>query len=450
MKRILCPTLPLAFFLLSYLPAAEEWESVLQANINSEYSETRHNAVKQVDTKCAKGLKALWNVLAITNPDQVDWYVREGAYEALTNAEGEEAMNEILRLLKAPGNDLAKEAVIYSVIWKIRKQFVKQHGGNDDRKIQEATFLLRKKRGLEYFGLVLPFLKELDPDGKKLEWIRTAFEDKSSRVRRAAITGFMAYPDNSSIPLLIDNLKRLEKKKAQNYREWVQDRFALETLTGEYFRENVEDWARWWEINKNRFGIEKRVEDELEKKEGDGLQQRTTVVREAGVEVTLNMKVAGEKKGYPLLVLPWRHYEPDYFRPYFHGVEEFLRVYYVQMPQFDEFKGLARDSKTNYVVYPTEILAKSLASLMKEGKLEKYAILGHGPDSCVAAMMLASIYPKQVTHLVLINPRSAGSEYDTATINVRKEGTRRKNREIIKGADSITGRHGPGAQQPSL
>src|SRR4030095_618972 len=109
-------TFLLAVPFASFLHAAEEWETVLQANIGSEDSETRRNAVRQVDTKSAKGLKALWNVLAITNPDQVDWYVREGAYEALAGAEGEEAMNEILRLLKAPGNDLAKEAVIYSVI----------------------------------------------------------------------------------------------------------------------------------------------------------------------------------------------------------------------------------------------------------------------------------------------------------------------------------------------
>src|SRR5262245_12041530 len=142
MRRIACW---LSFALLascpSFLRGAEEWEAILQQGINSEYSQTRHDALKQVDTKTVKGLKALWSVLGITNPDVVDWYVREGAYEALTEAEGGEAEAEIHRLLTSKsaaaggpagevvsGSDLAKEAVVYSVIWKIRKDFIKVHG----------------------------------------------------------------------------------------------------------------------------------------------------------------------------------------------------------------------------------------------------------------------------------------------------------------------------------
>ncbi|MCH6559516.1 DUF2182 domain-containing protein, partial [candidate division KSB1 bacterium] len=62
----------------------------------------------------------------------------------------------------------------------------------------------------------------------------------------AAITGFLAYPHESSIGPLLANLKSLQKKKRKLYREWVWTRFALETLTGKSFREDVSSWLKWW------------------------------------------------------------------------------------------------------------------------------------------------------------------------------------------------------------
>ena len=62
--------------------ADDEWERILKKGIQSPYSQTRHNAVKGVDTSTVKGLRALWGILANKNPNQVDWYVREGAYAA--------------------------------------------------------------------------------------------------------------------------------------------------------------------------------------------------------------------------------------------------------------------------------------------------------------------------------------------------------------------------------
>ena len=111
-----------------------------------------------MDHEVRKGLKALWAVLAIRDPNKVDWYVREGAQEALSNATGEDAEKEILRVLKEGGDDLelAKEAIIYSIVWKIRRAIVKEQGGNDDKQINEVKYKLRKARGVEYFDMVLP------------------------------------------------------------------------------------------------------------------------------------------------------------------------------------------------------------------------------------------------------------------------------------------------------
>ncbi|MEE3230213.1 MAG: hypothetical protein VX272_04170, partial [Planctomycetota bacterium] len=55
--------LALSALCISTIRAAEEWEIVLRTNITSEYSKTRRDSLKQVDTSTTKGLKAIWNVL---------------------------------------------------------------------------------------------------------------------------------------------------------------------------------------------------------------------------------------------------------------------------------------------------------------------------------------------------------------------------------------------------
>lgn len=415
---------------------AEEWETILQHALGSEYSQTRQDGLKQIDTKSSKGLKALWKILSFKDWTKVDWYVREGAYEALLDADGEDAEKEIDRVLKGGEDELAREAVLYSMIWKMRRQVVRDNGENDDNKIAEVKYDLRKKRGVDYFNLVLPSIKRLDPQKKYLARFQAALEDKSPRVRRAAITGLTAYPDASSVPLLLGFLKKIEKQKAKSYREWVLARNALETLTGQYFRESLADWERWWEVLKDKFTIEKRIaEQKIE--EGDDERGRTVVVRKEGVEVTVHMKVAGDPDGYPLLVLPWMGMEVDYFRPYFHGVEEFCRAYYVRMPLIEDYKGLVRDNKTNLVRYPTQLLSQALVDVMKESGLDRFGVLAHGPDAGQLAAMLQAEHPDKVTHLVFINPRSRGSAYRDAIENVRREGLKVSSSEVVKGADSL-------------
>ena len=71
----------------------------------------------------------------------------------------------------------------------------------------------------------------------------------------------------------------------------------------------------------------------------------------------------------------------DYFRPYFHGVEEFCKVYYVRMPALEDYKGLQREAKGNIVKYPTQTLSVAMKDIMQQMGLEKFAVLGHGPDA---------------------------------------------------------------------
>jgi len=457
MKKLI-PILPVLFVLALERGACavEEWLRILQIGIQSEYSHERHDALKQVDVSSGKNLRILWKVLETQgkkDPLTFDWYVREGAYEALSGVETEDAREEILRLLKGNKNHLSKEAVVYSVIWKIRKDAVKELsqnpdlGPNEDRRIEQAKYLLRRTRGLEYIKLMLPILKKIDSGGERFEWIKIAFQDPHSRVRRAALQGFLVYPRVDTIPLLLDNmvkLKALEKKsklnKVRYFREWVLNRFALEQLTGQTdFRDVVEDWQRWWEVAKSKFSFEKRIKEELGDEDGKDKKTgfRTTVVRRGGVEVKVGMKIAGREDGYPLLVLPWRDYEPDYFRPYFHGLEEFLKVYYLYTPRIEDFKGLARGAGHNIIIYPTEQLAEALGEYMKGIGLKRFAVMGHGQDASTLAMYIAADPSQQVSHLILINPRTAGDRYGDALRNVQREGRRRNNREVVKGVDNL-------------
>ena len=94
---------------------------------------------------------------------------------------------------------------------------------------------------------------------------------------------------------------------------------------------------------------------------------------------------------------------------------------------------MERDEKSLSINYPTEKLAAALKGYMSETGLERFAVLGHGPGACTLAMYVAATEPKQVSHLVLINPRSAGSKYRQALENVRNEGRRRRNSEVVNG-----------------
>lgn len=425
--------------------AEEEWLQALSKGLASEYSQDRHNALKQVNVSTARNLKVLWKVLDRIRKDSLifDWYVRQGAVEALSNVKEEGAKEEIGRLLKSKKYPYSKEAVVYSVIRRIRKDFVKDYGGANDEKVEEAKKKLRKTRGLEYIKMMLPRLKRLDPGGERFRWIELAFQDQDSRVRTAALNGFLTYPRATTIPLLINNLetlKALEKKSKKNkeryYREWVVNRFVLEQLSGQYFRDVVEDWKRWWSVAKDEFSLEKRIVEELGGADGKG-RGKTVVVQHGGVEVEVNMKIAGKRDGYPLLVIPWRGYEPDYFRPYFHGIEEFLRVYYLYMPRIEDFKGLKREGKSNIPKYPTKKLADVLSEYMKETGQERFAVMGHGPGASTLAMYLTASHSEQISHLIMINPRSEGKRYGAALENVKKVGRSRKIPEVVKGVDHV-------------
>jgi pimeloyl-ACP methyl ester carboxylesterase len=164
----------------------------------------------------------------------------------------------------------------------------------------------------------------------------------------------------------------------------------------------------------------------------------TTKVRsKGGPEVTLHTVARGNPDGYPILVLPWRQWEPDYFRPWFHGIEDEHRVYYVMMPKVGDFKGLERDAGTNLVNYPTKVLAEALVAVMKEAGLERFSVIGHGPSSCTQALILAAEHPKSVSHLMLINPRSKGAMAGEAIANVINMGEKAQNHEIWRGGESI-------------
>src|SRR5262249_12683220 len=87
---------------------------------------------------------------------------------------------------------------------------------------------------------------------------------------------------------------------------------------------------------------------------------------------------------------------------------------------------------------PTKLLADALVEIMKDTGLKRFGLLGHGDEGSTLAMILASEYPSRVSHLVLINPRSAGSAYTAILENVRRYGTKNGNKEVVWGVDNIS------------
>src|SRR3989442_3007170 len=75
---------------------------------------------------------------------------------------------------------------------------------------------------------------------------------------------------------------------------------------------------------------------------------------------------------------------------------------------------------------------------MKDTGEKKFGLLVHGPESSPLGMMMVSEYPERISHLVLINPESAGTAYGNAMENVRRQGMRVGNKEVVKGIDSIS------------
>ena len=212
-------------------------------------------------------------------------------------------------------------------------------------------------------------------------------------------------------------------------------RFALETLTGQYYRDNVQDWLKWWDIAKDQFSLEKRVEEEKDKPP----EGKTVVIRRDGVEVDINMKVAGAPDGYPLprdsvarlrggllpAVLPRRRGR--------------LRLLCVPMPHIDDFKGLARTKESNTIEYPTELFAKGLVDVMKESKLEKFGVLAHGPESSILAMKVAAAHPGPGHPPRSDQSSLGGRRLRRSHRNIKREGMRTQNKEMQKGADNLLG-----------
>src|SRR5438093_7753305 len=75
---------------------------------------------------------------------------------------------------------------------------------------------------------------------------------------------------------------------------------------------------------------------------------------------------------------------------------------------------------------------------MKDTGQKKFGVLIDGPEVSPLGMMMVSEYPERISHLVLINPESAGAAYGNALDNVRRYGMRVGNKEVVKGVDGAS------------
>ncbi|MFC1707812.1 alpha/beta fold hydrolase, partial [Planctomycetota bacterium] len=262
--------------------------------------------------------------------------------------------------------------------------------------------------------------------------------NKQATVRRAAalaLSGKKAH-DKRSIPAFLQAWKKERDARLKYYYHQ-----ALQTITGEDIGPIVVDWENWWKGTGSEF-----TPPSKRKKGGDGKDQggqaqpggeekkkekgSSTVLR----DVELSFLESGV--GGPLFVLPAYGYEKDYLIPSLKAVEGVCRVFYIDLPTIDKFKGLQTVGGTGLVEYPVDKLCDAFDELRKQRKQHRIAILGHGLSGWVA-MRYATKYPKHVSHLILVSTWSGGNAFGRGRQNLEVDGKNRGDAEQEHYAQSL-------------
>jgi pimeloyl-ACP methyl ester carboxylesterase len=389
---------------LGAVAIAADWEREFAQGMSSPDTNVRYKVVSDVDPNDPKGREKLYGVL-----DKEIWHIRSAAIDALSRA-NDEAMAEIQKQLEKHSSPFVREGLVYA---------------------------LGKTR-------------------ERVNGVIAALDDKADIVRRAAAISIGGNPTKEGISALMG---ALEKEKVFDVRVFIRE--ALERATGQYFGWSAQDWKNWWAANKESWkpkaeaaappgpdelakgeGEKKGEKSEEEKKaeeEGRKASETTTTLR----DVELNFKESG--KGGPLFVMPEYGLNRIYLEKHLSNLEDAARLFYIDLPEINKFKGLQNVGATGVPYYPIEKLADAFDQLRQDRKQDRIAIMGHGMSAWVA-MRYATKYPKNVSHLILISTWTSGKAWDKGRARVEADGKSRKDPEQEhyaqnKVVDPSTGKH---------
>jgi proline iminopeptidase len=403
--------------------AAEAWEREFAAGMDSTDSSMQYVAITKLDPNIPKAREYLYSIAGAGQ-----WHNREGVIETLAKADKPEAVEDLRKNMKSHKAAGAREAIVLA--------FGRAH------------------------------------DAERIADLIEALKDKAPEVRRAAALMLLENPSKEGVSAIIDAWK---KEKEWTVSVYYKD--TLEKLTKNFFGWQIQDWENWWLAKQDKWRPPKPKKEprpgekeapEGEKKDGgdkkDGEKkdgedagdeggegkekpaEETTTLR----DVELTIKESG--KGGPLFVIPPLYRNKVLFEKHLQSIEDTARLFYIDLPAINKFRGLKNEGKSGIPFYPLDMVVDAFDELRKSRKQEQIAILGVEQAAWVA-MKYATKYPKNVSHLILISTWSCGKAWEDGIRRIEAEGKTRKNPEMEHTAkhrtlDQSTGKHGYEAKDP--
>lgn len=230
-----------------------------------------------------------------------------------------------------------------------------------------------------------------------------ALADKDSRVRREVANVLRINKDKRSIEALITRWKDERDPTVIN-----AIRSTLEDITKRYLGPNQVDWYNWWLAVGEKFEVGSTDEEAAKKAEEEGKKLSEGKTETRDVDLTFTSRGAGS----PVIVLPHFGHSKAMMIPFFIECEKFCKVYYMDLPKMDSFKGLKEVA--GHKVYPIDKFVDALEEFRKSIKKDRITLMACGFNAWIAFRYVTK-YPKSLAALVLIGPNSSDDAYGRAS-----------------------------------
>ena len=372
----------LIVFLVS-LPALAPAEDLSDREINSALgspdSFLRCNTWKKLNPEKDSQYKVLVQILRT-----LSWYDRDGAVESLSRAGTEETIKKMVKDLK----------------------------DNKDPAVRQGMARALARMNDEKF---YPRLYE-------------ALKDPNPQVRRMVVWSLRVQKKKEAVGALVEAFQAEKEPVVQSF---MID--ALNSLTQAFLGPNPTAWKSWWDkasVDPD-YTLGKTDEESIKKAEEIGNKLKKTMFTSPTGGVTMEVEERGGMKGIavPILIIPYDGYSKEIMKPFLSQLERTNKLFYIDLPPIESFKGLKLSGEAKVPFYPTEKLVDAFEDLRKATKQERFAIMACGMNSWIA-MNYVRLYPNSVSHLVFICPISSNRAYGDATKAMEAQGKARNDIEL--------------------
>jgi len=264
-------------------------------------------------------------------------------------------------------------------------------------------------------------------DDKVYAHLYEALKDKDPVVRRMVVHYLRIHKKKEAVQALVD---LFQKEKDHVVRGFIVT--SLEELTQAYHGHDPIAWFTWWEQAKADKSYELGKTDEQAKAKaeelGNKLKKRTTTTDSV---TRLDAEEIGSSKltSVPILILPEYGVSKEVMKPFLTQLSRTNKLFFIDLPPINDFKNLETVSDAKIPYYPIDKLVDAFEALRKQTEQERFAIMACGMNSWIA-MRYVNLYPKSVSHLILISPISSREAYANATKRMESEGQAKNDVEL--------------------